>query len=243
MFEEGAAAVLKRVVAGITIVVAAIGGAQAQDAPRDGFYLRAGAGLSFVGNLEQEFTHNPFLVSIVTPPSGQTVESEAGFIASAALGFDYTDGIRTELEYRYAANGVETVTPVGGFDPAIGPAPFPPRTSDGDVDGHFILSNFYYDFRSSSRFTPFIGLGVGGAFVAVEGGERDAALAYQGRAGVSYAFNNGFSADVEYVYLRTNTLRYGPDPEDFSAAGPFDAAVDGDNYQSSSVMLSIRKQF
>lgn len=220
-----------------------MGGAWAQDAPKDGFYIRAGAGLSFVGNLEQEFTHNPFVVSIVTPPSGQTIESDAGFVASAALGFDYADGIRTELEYRYTSNGVETITPIGGFDPAIGPDPFPPRGSDDDANGHFVLSNFYYDFRSASRFTPFIGLGVGGAFVSVEGGERDAALAYQGRAGVSYAFNNGFSADVEYIYLRTNRLRYGPNPEDFSATGPFDTAVDGDRYQSSSVMISLRKQF
>ncbi len=234
---------LKRIVAGGICAVVMASGAVAQDAPEDGFYIRAGAGLSFLSNLDQEFTHNPFVVSVVTPPSGQIVDSNAGFIASAALGFDYTEGIRTELEYRYASNGVETVTPIGGFDPAIGPSPFPPRGSDGSVNGHFVLSNFYYDFRSSSRLTPFIGLGVGGAFVGVEGGERDAALAYQGRAGISYAFNGGLTADVEYVYLRTNTLRYGPSPEDFSAAGPFEAAVDGDNYQSSSIMISIRKQF
>ena len=234
---------LKRVVAGVIVAVAVAGGAMAQDAPKDGFYIRAGVGLSFLSDLDQEFTHSPFLVSVVTPPSGQIVDSKAGFIAAAALGFDYADGIRTELEYRYASNGVETITPIGGFDPAIGPNPFPPRGSDRGVNGHFILSNFYYDFRSSSRFTPFIGLGVGGAFVDIEGGERDAALAYQGRAGISYAFDDGFSADVEYVYLRTNTLRYGPDPEDFSATGPFEVAIDGDNYQSSSVMVSLRKQF
>lgn len=223
------------------VVLAAVGPvagpALAQEQAQDGFYLRAGAGASFASTLDQQFAYNPDLVFAGTPPSGQAVETDTGFLASFAAGFDYADGIRTELEYRYATNGVASVTPVGGV-------PNPPERSSGEnLRGHFVFSNFYYDFRNSSRVTPFIGLGVGGAFVDVEGGERDAALAYQGRAGLSLGLNGGFSADVEYVYARSNTLRYGPANEDFTPAGPFEPAVDGDQYEASSVLISLRKQF
>ncbi|MEM8770125.1 MAG: outer membrane beta-barrel protein [Pseudomonadota bacterium] len=213
----------------------------AQDAPEDGFYVRAGAGVSFLSDLDQEFTYNPNILSIVTPPTGAVIDTEAGFVASGAVGFNYADGIRTELEYRYATNGIDVITPIGGFNPDAGP--FPPSASDEDINAHFVFSNFYYDFNNSSFLTPFIGAGVGGAFVNAPDIGSDAALAYQGRAGVSAGLNDGFSVDLEYIYLRTNTLRFGPDPEDFTPDGPFGPAIDGDNYQSSSVMVSLRKQF
>ena len=233
---------LKRVVLGAIIAVSVTGGAMAQDAPKDGFYVRAGAGVNFVNDLDQEFSYNPSVVFIVTPPSGQTVETETGYLASAALGFDYADGIRTELEYRYASTAIGTVTPIGGFDP-VDPDPFPPFQSNEDLTAHFVFGNFYFDLRNDGPITPFIGAGVGGAFVDDGSGARDAALAYQGRAGFSLELSDSFLIDAEYVYTRTNTLRYGVDPEDFTPTGPVGPAVDGGNYQSSSVMVSLRKQF
>jgi len=216
----------------------AIGGAHAQDgAARDGIYVRAGAGATFLDDWNQEFTHNPDLVAIAPPPTGQSIENGEGFLASFALGFDYADGIRTELEYRYASTNIDSVTlddPAGAVAAAA---------ANDDINAHFLLSNFYFDFTNESRFTPFVGAGVGGAFVENETGDRDAALAYQGRAGVSYDFGGGFLADVEYVFLRTSKLAYGPDGEDFAPTGPFEPAVTGDRYQSSSVLVSLRKRF
>lgn len=216
------------------IACLSVTGAFAQDEARDGFYLRAGAGVSFVDNLDQDFTYDPAATLPAPATAGQTIASETGFVATAAVGFDYADGIRTELEYRYASSGVESVTPAvrTGL-----PAPV-----NDELNAHFILSNFYYDFRNSSPLTPFIGLGVGGAFVENENADRDAALAYQGRAGISYAFNDGFSADVEYVYLRTNDLVYGPADDDFADSSDI-VRIDNAPYVSSSIMISLRKQF
>ena len=72
------------------------------------------------------------------------------------------------------------------------------------------------------------GGGVGGAFVSKENAERDAALAYQGRAGVSLEMGTGFTADFEYIYLRTNELEFGPSADEFTAEGPFGRAATGD---------------
>lgn len=226
---------LKRIV-GLGVVTASVlGGAQAQDGElKDGFYLRGGAGVSFVNNLDQEFIYNPFVTFVGPVDAGQTIDTDAGFVATAALGFDYADGIRTELEYRYAGAGIASVTPL--------PRTALPAPVNDDLNAHFIFSNFYFDFRNSSALTPFIGLGVGGAFVENENADRDAALAYQGRAGVALALSNSFSIDAEYVYTRTNDLAYGPNDDDFSATSA-PVRIDNEPYVSSSVMISLRKQF
>lgn len=220
---------------GLGVGVAAL----AQDAPlSDGVYVRAGAGVSFVNDLDQGFTYNPDAIFIVPPPTGQTISNGTGFIAAAALGFDYADGIRTELEYRYASSsvdGVSTVSAISGPGAAV--------ASSEDINAHLLMANFYFDFYNDSALTPFIGGGVGGAFVENENAQRDAALALQARAGVSLAMGAGFSADLEYIYLRTNELVFGIDPDDFEPGGPAGPSIGGDRYQGSNIMVSLRKQF
>ena len=228
---------LKRSVAGGLFAMFIAGAASAQDAPRDGFYVRAGAGANFLGDLDQDVAFSPFLTFVSPPSTGQTVTTQTGFVAGAALGFDYTEGIRTELEYRFMTAGVGSVTRTGGFsDPTV------ITTPNDDLNAHMLMSNFFYDFHNSSRLTPFIGLGVGGAFVENEFAQRDAALAYQGRAGVAVEMNSGFSIDVEYIYLRTNDLVYGPADDDFVLSGP-SIRIDGDGLESSTAMISLRKKF
>ena len=225
-------------------VAASSGAALAQEESRDdGLYVRVGAGATFVNDFSQNLTFNPRgPVSLDTPRSGQDIDLGESFVVGAALGFNYTQGIRTELEYRYAQTGVENLTLTGGFSPPIGELPPETTFPDEDIGVHFLMSNFYFDFNNDTRFTPFIGGGVGGAFVENENGDRDAALAYQGRAGVSYDLGGGAALDMEYIYLRTNDLVFGPADEEFVADDP-SVRIDGDNYASSSVMFSVRVQF
>ncbi|MEO1135586.1 MAG: P44/Msp2 family outer membrane protein [Pseudomonadota bacterium] len=226
-------------VASVAIAVSLPTVAIAQDeAINDGMYVRAGVGVSFVNDFNQEFVYNPDAVFAMTPPVGQTIENDTGFLAAFALGFDYTEGIRTELEYRYASSGIDSVTL---DDPLNGPTASTPINDD--IVSHFLMTNFYFDFYNSSPLTPFIGGGVGGAFVENESAQRDAALALQGRAGVSLAVGGGFSADLEYIYLRTNELAFGPKVDDFEPGGPAGPAVVDERYEASSIMMSLRKQF
>jgi len=203
----------------------------------DGLYWRVGAGASFIGDWRQDISYNPAELFLVAPPNRKDIDFDKGLTFAAALGFDYADGIRTELEYRYAFNKVESVTTSGGF--------FPPATTfpDEDLRVHLLMTNFYFDFTNDGPFTPFIGGGVGGAFVINEEGDRDAALAVQARAGIAVELAPKLSLDAEFIYLRTNELSYGPRDEDYTPAGPFDPRYDDDRYQSSSVMISVRRTF
>jgi len=220
------------------------GPALAQDEPQadDGVYMRIGGGATFLNDWEQDYVFNPNILFFDPPPRGQRLDLGSGFLAGAAVGFDYADGIRTELEYRYASVSIDSAA-VDQFDFMSGFALTPFTPDEDSIDAHFVFTNFYFDFHNNSPLTPFIGGGVGGAFVSNESGERDAALAYQGRAGVSLALGGGFSADLEYIFTRTNKLAYGPRVEDFMETAPFGPAVIGERYQASSAMLSLRKFF
>ncbi|WP_411816967.1 P44/Msp2 family outer membrane protein [Hyphococcus sp. DH-69] len=210
----------------------------AQEPAKDGPYVRFGAGINFANDWSQDYSYNPDATFVTPPPTGQMVENGEGLVAAFALGFDYADGIRTELEYRYASTKIDGYSVI---DPVAGPTPTTPVNDD--IVAHLLMSNFYFDYTNQSPLTPFIGGGVGGAFLEDASANRDAALAYQGRAGVAYAIGGGFSADVEYIYLRTNKLVFGVDEDDFVAGGPAGPSINGDRYETSSVMLSLRKQF
>lgn len=234
---------------GAATVAALTGSALAQDeAVDDGFYLRVGAGATLVSDWDQEFAFSPdpggaslncnaggpCAAVVIAPPAGQAVSNDKGWVGAAAIGFDYADGIRTELEYRFARSTID------GLSLSDTQAYLPHANASDDVEAHLLMSNFYFDFHNSSAFTPFIGGGVGGAFVSSEQNERDAALAVQGRAGVSVEAG-GVSFDLEYIYLRSNELEFSR-TESFHL-GEFDITTTGDRYQSSSVMVSLRKQF
>lgn len=194
-----------------------------EDYASDGVYVRVGAGVSFVSDLEQDY-------GPAAPGFGQTVSVSETFTAAAALGFDYADGIRTELEYRYEFAGIDSVT----VRPPVGPDLF--LEPSENLGAHLLMANFYFDLNNDSAVTPFIGGGVGGAFVSNENGDRDAALAYQGRAGLSLDVNDTVIVSAEYIYTRSRDLDFAVSPASGFAPG-------GDNYVSSSAMLSLRKLF
>ncbi|MEX6632920.1 outer membrane protein [Hyphococcus lacteus] len=223
-------------VAGIFVATSTI--AAAQEPAKDGIYLRAGAGVNFASDWSQDYTYNPDATFVTPPPTGQAVNNDKGLVAAFAVGFDYADGIRTELEYRYATSQIDGVLI---NDAVAGPTVSTPVNDD--IVAHLLMTNFYFDFTNKSPLTPFIGGGVGGAFVEDESANRDATLAYQGRAGVALAMGGGFSADLEYIYLRTNKLVFGVDEDDFVPGGPVGPSINDERYKASSVMLSLRKQF
>ncbi|MCA8888305.1 MAG: porin family protein [Parvularculaceae bacterium] len=206
-----------------------------------GVYLRAGGGVSFAQDLEQDIAYNPDYLFIVTPADTRTTSLGDGVSVSAAIGFQYPGRTRTELEYRYLEASVDGVVEDGGFDPAsltVWPVTVPAADT---AAVHTLMSNVYVDFIPGGRVSPYIGVGVGGARVENGLGERDAAFAYQGRAGIDFALGGGVTIGAEYVYFRTVDVVYGP--KEFEPGGPAGPRVDGAPFVSSSAMATIRKSF
>jgi opacity protein-like surface antigen len=208
--------------------------AYAQETGRNtGIYLRGGAGVVFGETLNQDLSYNPAAAFLVAPATSKSTDLGDGLALSGAVGFQYAR-TRTELEYRRMTPSIDAVAYAGGA------APGAPAVND-DLVAQALMSNVYFDLVNSSMFTPYVGVGVGGARVENELGERDAAFAYQGRAGVEVALGRKFSLGAEYVYFRTLDIKYGP--KEFDPAGPVGPRTDGDALVSSSVMGTVRVLF
>ncbi|MEZ5921226.1 MAG: P44/Msp2 family outer membrane protein [Parvularculaceae bacterium] len=217
----------------------AIGLAQAQT-PSDratGVYVRGGAGVSWAETVNQSLTYNPFFVSIAPLDFERSTEFGNGLALSGAIGFQYAR-TRTELEYRRMTPDV-----TGGFNRStLGDTPFA-LSGDEKFTVQALMSNVYLDLPNQSPLTPYIGVGVGGARVESQSGARDAAFAYQGRAGVELRISPKLSLGAEYVYFRTLDLVYGPADEELVMGGPIGPRADGAPFVSSSVMGTIRILF
>lgn len=198
-----------------------------------GVYLKGAGGVVFGETLEQDLSYNPAVLPPVAPATSKTTDLGDGLALSAAIGFQYSK-TRTELEYRRMEASVDAVVYAGGAAPAVTPV-------NDDLVAQALMSNVYFDFVNKSPITPFIGVGVGGARVENDLGERDAAFAYQGRAGVEIAIGERLAIGAEYVYFRTLDIKYGP--KEFTPTGPAGPRTDGDPFVSSSVMGNIRVLF
>jgi opacity protein-like surface antigen len=73
----------------------------------------------------------------------------------------------------------------------------------GNMNTYTALVNGYFDFKNDTRFTPFLGAGLG--YADVNKSNQDNAFAYQGIAGVSYAIDNNWALTAQYNYLDTTS--------------------------------------
>lgn len=210
--------------------------ATGEDVGREtGVYLRGTVGAAFGETLDQDLSYNPVVAFVIPPATSKATDLGDGLSYGGAVGFQYKK-TRTELEYRRMEVSVDAVSYAGGAAPAT------PVVND-DLVAQALMSNVYFDFVNRSIVTPYIGVGVGGARVENEIGERDAAFAYQGRAGVEVALGRSVSVGAEYVYFRTLNLVYGPKDKEFAPTGPDGPRTDGDPFVSSSVMGTVRVVF
>lgn len=161
-------------------------------------------------------------------------ELHGGFAAGGAMGVKLDDGLRLELEMFYRMNAVDSIAgvPAGGRVSAI--------SAMFNLVEEFDLYFGSGDNYSKIGFSPYIGIGGGGARLAFEDVSvngvpfsDDAAYvpAYQGIAGIAFDIGSqGLKMSLDYRYL---TLIDG----DFAGlSGPaFDAG-----YHHHSILIGIR---
>jgi len=152
-----------------------------------------------------------------------TREYNAGYGFNVSAGYNF-DPVRVEFEFGYKAADVDKFTNPG-FSVSGG-------GSDARVMSY--MTNVYYDFKTQSPFTPYIGVGLGmlnGEFKDVDFGfkEDDTELGYQFAVGAAYKLNKNVAFDLSYRFQ--------------GAASDF--KVDGLEipYLSSNVMAGLRYSF
>jgi len=171
----------------------------------------------FRGDLAAGFGSDPSVTTTGTPFDGGTVglsglnyggSFQPSFVGGVGVGYIWGPAIRTDLTVDFHSlmnakfNGT---TPVG--------------TVVSDKTSWFstiILANAYWDFRTGSPFTPYLGGGVGfavnqlsrhddattnGATTSVSQGTSDVQFAGAAMAGVYYDLSSFVAIDVNYRYL------------------------------------------
>lgn len=127
---------------------------------------------------------------------------ENGYAIGAAAGWQFTPNWRAEGELGYRENSLLIVTP--GNNP------------DGLARATTLMVNGYFDLPTKTIFTPYIGAGIGAAYlqqdISASGtqltDEHSWAFAYQGMIGASATLTDTVSANLEYRYMATSEPLY-----------------------------------
>lgn len=129
-------------------------------------------------------------------------EFDTGMAIGMAAGYAFDYNFRLEAEITYQQTDFDKGSIAG-----VGSTPL-----SGDASCFAFLVNFYYDFKNSSRFIPFISAGVGIAYAEVDdfnapgsgypsASDDDTVFAYQLGAGVGYAVSETVLIDCKYRYF------------------------------------------
>ena len=86
---------------------------------------------------------------------------------------------------------------------------------DGDVSHfrlykHSVMANAYFDYLTCTPWTPYVGAGIGSAYLKADGGEEAKSvynLAWQVMAGLTYDINSNWTLDAGYRYADLGRIR------------------------------------
>ena len=209
----------------VTAVAAPVN-AQENDAPKDttkGVYVSVGVGGNWASSPTWSFAESGTYAGYsFTENNNGTVDLGGGISVSPALGYDFGNNIRAELSYTYnaASIGQSTANASGTFGSSSWTANGT-INSTGTVSTNSVLVSGYYDIPTKSKFTPYVGAGIGwtgvsvpaqnvAATVTVDGtsytlpvegdGGSGSAFGYQAKIGVSYLVAKEADVFVEGVY-------------------------------------------
>jgi outer membrane protein OmpA-like peptidoglycan-associated protein len=163
----------------------------------------------YVGG-EGSWSHLNDQKATATTPGTSTplkIHPGEGFAGGVNGGFEFQSGLRLEGEVVYRRHDEKSATSAGVTAP-----------THGSLDNLAIMGNAFYDFNNVTRFTPYVGAGVGGARLHLDDfnatgspgslSADDWRLAYQGIAGVRYTIDPHWSASLDYRYFATTDPKF-----------------------------------
>lgn len=175
-----------------------------------GPYVGASGGVSMVHDSD-----------ISEPGLSGTVSYDTGFGFNVNVGYDFVP-VRVEFEFGYKNADVDQLEFFG-----IG---VPITNADLTVMSYMV--NAFYDIKTTSAFTPYVGAGIGvvtGELDDSGATADDTVFGYQFIVGAAYNFNKNFALDLSY--------RFQGAAQDFSLNGS------DLSYMSSNIMAGLRYSF
>lgn len=152
-----------------------------------------------------------------------------GYAAALKVGGILAPHWRLEGEAGYASNNVDQVK-----------YPTYSSNSQGSKSAIKGLVNVIYDFTPDRRYRPYVGAGVGAAFLTINNirvngvsfaGDTDTEFAYQAIAGIEYAVTHSAFLYINYHYFATAA----PSFNDVYADKPYNST-----YRSQNVVIGLR---
>ncbi len=162
----------------------------------DGMYIGANIGTSFLSDSDATFNTTPAITA--------SADSDTGVAFGLVVGNSFGN-YRLEGEIAHQENDIDNIEILGTNV----------NDTDGDTSSTAFLLNGYYDFKNGSKFTPFIGVGLGFAKVDISTttsptygtlftSDDDTVFAYQLGFGGGYAVNDKVTLDLKYRYFATS---------------------------------------
>ena len=162
-------------------------------------------------------------------------------VAAVALGYDWSKKglpFRSEIEYGYRIRFDYDVRVFGGTDSDF----------ESNVSTHTLAAHIYYDIETGTRFTPFVGVGVGWAHNVADteqtrliGGAKESHetatdnFTWSLHAGLHWRLGRDWRFEMAYRYTDLGEINAGP----FSDG----ATVTIDSYTSHDVVFGILYAF
>ncbi|MDZ4737305.1 MAG: outer membrane beta-barrel protein [Rhodospirillaceae bacterium] len=199
------------------------------DAQADGFYVGVMGGFGWTQDVQGDYTYTG-------SPFNADIDSDTGYVLGVAGGYGFDFGGRAELEFAYRSNDIDQISYGGGSTSSI----------NGDINVYSLMTNFWYDFDTGTGLMPYLGGGIGAAWVtsndwqfsgnSPHSDDSDMAFAYQVGAGVNYAINETFTMGLGYRFFGTTGFEL---ENTFTNATDYDY----DAYYNHSVLLNLIVNF
>jgi outer membrane protein OmpA-like peptidoglycan-associated protein len=179
---------MKKILGLLTFVAFLATAMSAKADPVPGWYIGAGAGANFPTDT------NPSVNG-----TDNKVSFDTGWEILGDLGYSFYNGLRVEGELSEARANADKVRGL--------------NATNGRINNLDAMGNVLYDFKTGTRWTPYLGAGVGVGSVDADhigtlsnaGSINDSSveLAYQGIAGVAYEVADHWAITTDYRYIRT----------------------------------------